>query len=93
MYRQKLIRALFLKAEQFGERQTHGHKDEFTDKEVKSVFKTIANPRYVFNSTKDTSNPDHFYIVAVYDEFDKLENPMILSLHYNKNRKKLKQTG
>ena len=32
MYKQKLARALFLEKEKFGERRTHGHKGEFTEK-------------------------------------------------------------
>ena len=89
IYKQKLARALFLEKEKYGERLTHGHKGEFTDKEVKEVFKNIGNPRYIFNSKQDISNPENFYLIGVYDTFDKQGNPMMLSLHYNKNRKEV----
>lgn len=89
IYKQKLARALFMKKEKFGERVTHGHKGEFSDKEVKEVFKNISNPRYIFNSRKNKDNPDHYYLIGVYDTFDKLGNPMTLTLHYEKNRKQV----
>ena len=89
MYKQKLARALFLEVEKEGERQTHGHKNEFTDKEVKNVFKNIGNPRYVFNSKQNSKDPSDIHLLAVYDEFDKQGNPMMLSLHFNKNRKEI----
>ena len=89
IYKQKLARALFLEKEKYGERPTHGHKGEFTEKEVKEVFKNIGNPRYIFNSRKDITNPEHFYLIGVYDVFDKQGNPMMLSFHYDKNRKEI----
>lgn len=89
IYKQKLARALFLEKEKYGERLTHGHKGEFTDKEVKEVFKNIGNPRYIFNSKQDISKPEHFYLIGVYDVFDKQGNPMMLSFHFNKNRKEV----
>lgn len=89
IYKQKLARALFLEKEKYGERPTHGHKGEFTEKEVKEVFKNIGNPRYIFNSKKDITNPEHFYLIGVYDVFDKQGNPMMLSFHYDKNRKEI----
>lgn len=89
IYKQKLARALFLEKEKYGERPTHGHKGEFTEKEVKEVFKNIGNPRYIFNSKRDITNPEHFYLIGVYDVFDKQGNPMMLSFHYDKNRKEI----
>ena len=89
MYKQKLARALFLEKEEFGERRTHGHKGEFTDKDVKEVFSNLGNPRYVFNSTKNNSIPDDFYVIGVYDQFDKNNNPMMVSFHFNKNTKEV----
>lgn len=89
MYKQKLAKALFLEKEKFGERLTHGHKGEFTREDVKKVFKDIGNPRYIFNSKKDLNNPDNFYLIGVYDEMDEQENPMMLSLHFDRNRKQV----
>lgn len=89
MYKQKLARALFLEKEKFGERLTHGHKGEFTSEDVKNVFKDIGNPRYIFNSKQDLNNPDNFYLIGVYDEMDEQGNPMMLSLHFDKNRKQV----
>lgn len=89
IYKQKLARALFLEKEKYGERLTHGHKGEFTAKEVKEVFKNIGNPRYIFNSKQDISKPKHFYLIGVYDVFDKQGNPMMLSFHFDKNRKEV----
>ncbi|MCI6317535.1 MAG: Eco57I restriction-modification methylase domain-containing protein [Spirochaetia bacterium] len=89
MYKQKLARALFLEKEEFGERRTHGHKGEFTDKDVKEVFSNLGNPRYVFNSTKNNNIPDDFYVIGVYDQFDKNNNPMMVSFHFNKNTKEV----
>ncbi len=89
IYKQKLARALFLEKEKYGERLTHGHKGEFTEKEVKEVFKNISNPRYIFNSKGNAANPEHFYLIGVYDVFDKQGNPMMLSFHFNKNRKEV----
>lgn len=89
IYKQKLARALFLEKEKFGERLTHGHKGEFTEKEVKEVFKNISNPRYIFNSKKDETIPENFYLIGVYDVFDKVGNPMMLSFHFDKNRKEI----
>lgn len=89
IYKQKLARALFLEKEKYGERLTHGHKGEFTDKEVKEVFRNIGNTRYIFNSKQNINNPKNFYLIGVYDTFDKQGNPMMLSLHYNKNRKEV----
>ena len=89
MYKQKLARALFLEKENFGERRTHGHKGEFTDKEVKEVFNNLGNPRYIFNSTKNNSIPNDFYIIGVYDQFDKNNNPMMVSFHFDKNTKEV----
>lgn len=89
MYKQKLARAFFLEKETFGERRTHGHKGEFTEIEVKKVFENISNPRYIFNSKQDISNPDNFYLIGVYDVFDKNNEPMMLSLHFDKNRKEV----
>ena len=89
MYKQKLARALFLEKEKFGERLTHGHKGEFTSEDVKNVFKNIGNPRYIFNSKQDLNNPDNFYLIGVYDEMDEQGNPMMLSLHFDRNRKQV----
>ena len=89
IYKQKLARAFFLEEEKFGERRTHGHKGEFTDKEVKEVFKNIGNPRYIFNSKLAIPNREDNYLIAVYDTFDKKDNPMMLSFHYNKNKKEI----
>ncbi|MCR4714274.1 MAG: Eco57I restriction-modification methylase domain-containing protein [Treponemataceae bacterium] len=89
MYKQKLARALFLEKENFGERRTHGHKGEFTDKEVKEVFNNLGNPRYIFNSTKNNSIPNDFYLLGVYDQFDKNNNPMMVSFHFDKNTKEV----
>lgn len=89
MYKQKLARALFIEKEKFGERRTHGHKGEFTSENVKDVFKDFGNPRYIFNSKHDLDNPDNFYLIGVYDELDEQGNPMMLSLHFDKNRKQV----
>jgi len=89
MYKQKLARALFLEKENFGERRTHGHKGEFSEKDVKDVFSNLANPRYVFNSTKNKDIPDDFYIVGVYDQFDNNKNPMMVSFHFNKDKNEI----
>ena len=88
MYRQKLARALFLRGEKFGDRVTHGHKDEYTEKEVMEVFRALADPRYVFRSKHSVpgGSPD---LVAVYDVFDRDGNPMMISLRCNKNRKEV----
>ena len=89
IYKQKLARALFLEEEKFGERRTHGHKGEFTEEIVKKVFENMSNPRYIFNSKQNLSNSDNIFLVAVYDEFDNNGNPMILSFHFNKNKKQI----
>ena len=89
MYKQKLARALFLEKEKFGERRTHGHKDEFTSKEVKEVFQNLGNPRYVFNSRRNIDVPDDFYLIGVYDQFDKNKNPMMVSFHFDKNKNEI----
>ena len=89
MYKQKLARAFFLEEQKFGERLTHGHKGEFSSNIVKEVFKNLGNPRYVFNSKLDTTNPDNFYLIGVYDQLDEQKNPMVVSLHFNKNRKEI----
>lgn len=89
MYKQKLARAFFLEEQKFGERITHGHKGEFTSKTVKDVLKNLGNPRYIFNSKQNLSNPENFYLIGVYDELDEQKNPMVLSLHFNKNRKEI----
>lgn len=88
MYRQKLARALFLEKYKDNERFTHGHKDEYTEKEVMEVFGALADPRYVFRSKHSLPGgvPD---LVAVYDVFDRDGNPMMISLRYNKNRKEV----
>lgn len=89
MYKQKLARAFFLEEQKFGERLTHGHKGEFSSNTVKEVFKNLGNPRYVFNSKLDITNPDNFYLIGVYDQLDEQKNPMVVSLHFNKNRKEI----
>ena len=89
MYKQKLARALFLEEQKFGERITHGHKGEFTEKDVKDVFRNISNPRYIFNSKNNISNPNDYYLIAVYDNLDVNKDPMVLSFHFNKNRKEV----
>lgn len=89
MYKQKLARAFFLEEQKFGERLTHGHKGEFSSDTVKEVFKNLGNPRYVFNSKLDINNPDNFYLIGVYDQLDEQKNPMVISLHFNKNRKEI----
>lgn len=89
MYKQKLARALFLEKEKFGERRTHGHKGEFSEEDVKTVFRNLANPRYVFNSTKNKEIPDDFYVIGVYDQFDNNQNPMMVSFHFNKDKNEI----
>ncbi len=89
MYKQKLARALFLEEQKFGERLTHGHKGEFTSKEVKNVFKNLGNPRYIFNSKNNMTNPNDYYLIGVFDELDTNKEPMVISLHFNKNRKEV----
>ncbi len=88
MYRQKLARALFLENNTSDNHRTHGHKDEYTEKEVMEVFRALADPRYVFRSKHSVpgGSPD---LVAVYDVFDRDGNPMMISLRYNKNRKEV----
>ncbi|MBO4704841.1 MAG: Eco57I restriction-modification methylase domain-containing protein [Spirochaetaceae bacterium] len=89
IYKQKLARAFFLEKEKFGERRTHGHKGEFTSFEAKQVFKNISNPRYIFLSRTNIYNPDNYYLIGVYDIFDKKGEPMMLSFHFNKNRNEI----
>ena len=89
IYKQKLARAFFLEKEKFGERRTHGHKGEFTSQEVKEVFENFGNPRYIFNSRYNISNPADFYLIGVYDIFDLNGEPMMVSLHFNKNEKEV----
>ena len=89
IYKQKLARAFFLEKEKFGERRTHGHKGEFTSQEVKEVFENFGNPRYIFNSRYNISNPADFYLIGVYDTFDLNGEPMMVSLHFNKNEKEV----
>lgn len=86
VYIQKLARALFLEKESYGERRTHGHKNEFSIKEMKSVFENISNPRYIFNSKQNFYDSEKLTLIGVYDEFDKYENPMIITICFDKNR-------
>lgn len=86
VYIQKLARALFLEKESYGERRTHGHKNEFSIKEMKSVFENIRNPRYIFNSKQNFYNSGKFTLIGVYDEFDKYGNPMIITVCFDKNK-------
>ncbi len=84
-YRQKLARALFLDKEGYGERRTHGHKDEFSTEEMKRVFENINNPRYIFNSKQNFYDSGKLTLIGIYDEFDKYRNPMMITLCFDKN--------
>ena len=84
-YRQKLARALFLDKECYGERRTHGHKNEFSTEEMKRVFEKINNPRYIFNSKQNFYDSGKLTLIGIYDEFDKYRNPMMITVCFDKN--------
>ena len=63
-------------------------KQNLADNPPKIDRRQTGNPRYVFN-LKSMSNKQNLQLVAVYDDFDKNGDPMILSLRFNKDRKEV----
>ena len=72
----------------FSQNQRRRFQCPSVDDPPKIDRRQTGNPRYVFNS-KSMSNMQNLQLVAVYDDFDKNGDPMILSLRFNKDRKEV----